>query len=608
MSIQSTFRMLALTALAASVVACDGEGATGPAGPAGVPGDPGDQGNPGDKGDAAPGEPSINGITPHIAYLERSIEVTISGFGTEFTNPTVDFGAGITVDNVTVASGTGIVATVTIDPGAALGTRDVIVSESGTDFTYADAFTVREPLLYTPIIGTPDQGGLVLARIDLLDTSMPFDTSGGGYFVTGSEAGGALLQDLSPFSAEAFYFVDVTSTGDADVLVDSGLTIPVTSRVRAAITPVARTATVLTAGTTETVTMPMDWGTLLYEIDVPANMVVTIDLTPDSAVEGTFPVFNVLPSSGSYNDARSLLNTGGTFATISDDDGEKFYLAVFDAAEIDSYDIDIDVATAASDDSDPTNDVCAGAIDLGTQGDVPVSLTNLGILDENDEDWFKITVDASAVGMAIRAITSPGDSDTDTYIEFYQDDCTTPVGAASPDFADHENHASGALPAAGTYYIRVRNSPDFSHVGTLYNLDVDLELVPEDEVEPNDSSVEADANNAYAVSTAFIGFGDVSDASDIDFWKITTSVAADIHAVIIDGATDYCSSFNSAIDTRVEILDNSGALIETDNPIDYCSDVTAAGQAAGVYYITVTESQAYPGAAPFDYGLSITLE
>src|SRR5262245_31678703 len=97
------FMMCALSVSAALSLGCSGE-----TGPRGTPGTNGEQGDPGDKGDKGdqgdPGDddiPSVSLVSPRVAFLDRQVEVSISGNATNWTQAAqVDFGADITIDDI----------------------------------------------------------------------------------------------------------------------------------------------------------------------------------------------------------------------------------------------------------------------------------------------------------------------------------------------------------------------------------------------------------------------------------------------------------------------------------------------------------------------------
>jgi hypothetical protein len=607
--IKNTFHFLGLTALALVLTACGEDGAQGPAGGAGPQGPPGDQGEPGEPGEPAPGEPGVSGVSPSVAYLGRTIEVVISGFGTEFNNPTVSFGdPAISVDSVTTASGTGLVATVTIDTDATVGDHTITVTQDGTDFVYTDGFDVQAPLEVTPLVGTAAQGSVLIGRADLVDTSIPFDTLDEQVITYIDGNGLGLIQALEPFALSAIYFVDVNGpTGDSDVLVESGFPGTTASLAPAVVDVAARTPDTVTVGTDFDGTIAGAFDSALLEIDLDPTQLTNIQI--GSQDPNATPAFLVVPSSGSFDDFITYTDSFTTTTGVGD---ETFYLVVWD---INGGTFDFTVATTETptDEVEP-NDACAMAADLGA---LPASLTNLALSSTADEDWFKVTATAADIGHPIHVVTSPGETGTDTVVEVFAADCTTPLGPPSSDLAFHENHNSAPIPAAGDYFIRVSYS-SFGFNGSVYDLDV--EFGPISEAEPNNNKAQADANNTFTVSEIgtpdFIATGEItSTGSDpIDFWAVTLPAlpSGDLVISTTNGATTTCASLD--LDSYIELLQPDGAtliLADEDAGEGFCSSITTTSAlAAGTYYVTVQECQdpfCTPGTIDFDYTLEISI-
>ncbi|RLB47300.1 MAG: hypothetical protein DRI90_26490, partial [Deltaproteobacteria bacterium] len=438
-----------------SAVGCGGDdsvagpaGATGPDGPAGPTGPEGPEG-PAGGGGGDVGDPSLSAVVPGTAYLEHDLAVTISGFGTEWTSAaTVDFGADITVTDTNMASPTSIVATIEIAPGAATGARDVTVTEGSDAVTYTGAFNVEEPLVAAHL-GTAAQGSILMGAAEQQDINAPFDELGNSVTVTANGSSEGLTLNVATYALDYMVFVDVTATAEAtDVIVESGLTDVVSSRAVDSIDVQARTATAITPGTPLTASYAGAFDSMLYSFDAAASQLVEVTMTST----GGSPLFFLLPSSGTFDD---LITLGDTAAFTSTAQVETYYLVVFDVTGESGYDFTIDVAESASDEVEP-NDACSSAQALT----LPAALTNLTLSSSTDEDWFEITATANEVAMLIQAMTSAGDANTDTYLEFFESDCTTPFGGPSSDFGFHESLTSDSITAAGTYYLRVSPSPN----------------------------------------------------------------------------------------------------------------------------------------------------
>ncbi len=453
----------------ASAMGCAGDdgaaGSTGPDGPAGPAGPEGPEGpeGPAGSGGGAVGDPSLSAVLPGTAYLEHDVDVTISGFGTEWTSAaTVDFGDDITVTDTNVASPTSIVATIEIAPGATTGARDVTVTEGTDSVTYTGAFNVEEPLVAAHL-GTAAQGSILMGVAEQQDINAPFDELGESTTVTADGSSEGLTFDVATYAMDYMVFVDVLATAEAtDVIVESGVTETVSSRAVDSIDVQARTATAITAGTPLTATYAGAFDSMLYSFDATASQLVEVSMTST----GGSPLFFLLPASGTFDDVMSL---GDTAAFTSTAQVETYYLVVFDVSGESGYDFTIDVTEGASDEVEP-NDACSSAQALT----LPAALTNLTLSSETDEDWFEITATANEIGMKIQAMTSAGDANTDTYLEFFESDCTTPFGGPSADATYHDNLSSDVVAAAGTYYLRVSPSPTYTFQGNVYNLDVDF--------------------------------------------------------------------------------------------------------------------------------------
>ena len=174
-------------ALAVLLFGCTGD--TGPEGPPGNPGEPGSN------------DPTLSAISPRHAFPARTIDVVISGDDTLFdTTTTVDFGAGITVDKLTVVSPTQLAARITIAETATLGTRDVTVT-TGDALVATMGFEVQPSLLLSIQGGPLLAGDIAVVQaasvddrelsstgtIDQLDETVLLNAQGGGTPVIGPQ-------------------------------------------------------------------------------------------------------------------------------------------------------------------------------------------------------------------------------------------------------------------------------------------------------------------------------------------------------------------------------------------------------------------------------------
>ena len=79
------------------------------------------------------------------------------------------------------------------------------------------------------------------------------------------------------------------------------------------------------------------------------------------------------------------------------------------------------------------------------------------------------------IGKSVHAITTPGDSDTDTVVEVFSGPCPgVTLGGPSSDILYHEDWISAPIEAAGTVYVKVSYSNN-GYAEANYQLSVDYE-------------------------------------------------------------------------------------------------------------------------------------
>lgn len=171
------FKFFSATMAALFVAACGADGATGPQGEQGPAGPPGTNTT---NDDAT--NPSTNAVTPASGFLGRELDVQIGLTGGELNAaPKVDFGKGITVTDVKLASPTLVTAHIAIASNAEAGAHDVIVGE----LVAKGAFKVSPSLDVTEAVKA-QQGGLGAYLINNLD-SFVFDTTDGAFLIDAGE-------------------------------------------------------------------------------------------------------------------------------------------------------------------------------------------------------------------------------------------------------------------------------------------------------------------------------------------------------------------------------------------------------------------------------------
>ncbi len=429
--------------------------------------------------------PSVSAIEPALVFLGRTRDVEVSGFATSWSDgTTIDFGAGVTVNKVTAASPTGIVANITIAPTAKTGARDVTVTDGATMEVFKGAFTVETPLKAT-VSGTVAQGSLSVIHVDDLDHENLLDStsSGGGLFgpptfpniaftlPAGVQAAPA---NVSPTSMDFTLIVDVTAapaTIDLDVasgppngdithfILPGGLTIA------------ARTATPLT-GTPVTGTIMTPFDSNLYQLTPTAGLHVQ-DLELSTTSQMAQPSLVLLPKSGAFNDAINNA-TSLIFATTTTD---PFYAVLWDATGTAPYDFSIQRTESAVTGVTETasNDTTGTATALAT---LPALVTNGALDSATDVDFYSLTV---AVGKKIHVTTFAGDALAAQAVDVLDstgNNSILPAPGGPVDTGGFVDATSDAVTKAGTYYVKVSNSQQtlgFDPSNTHYQLWVRLE-------------------------------------------------------------------------------------------------------------------------------------
>jgi hypothetical protein len=470
------FGVLGLFAFA-SAVGCGSSGPQGETGEAGPPGHPGSVGEAGARGPGFDGggggdEPTINGITPAQAFLGHSGEVSISGNGTNWTSvPTVDFGANVTVDKVTVATPTALVVDFTVDAAAALGKRDVKVMDGATTLSLTGAFHVLSPLVLT-FNGNVAQGAIGLLNVGVIDPSTPLDTTNiQGYPLhlqasvgTGAFAIPAYVDD---YSAIFQLYIDVTAQPGPQTfdlvsgppgVAGSDVEFPAPQAVNiAARTPTAFSTTAVNGN----LAAPYDSDVYSF---TPASASLTIlDFSLSTTSSTAAPNLYLLPTTGKWGDmiAQGAGASAGvpTTATYVSQQTTQLYAVVADTTgNPGPYTLPgVVQTTPACTKAATLPDTMATAI-VATS--LPFVLTD-GDLSHNNNggDWVKVQMPANKTTLRIQ---TSNNLNTDAYVALY-DDGQLPVNSFDGTNVDF----STALPP-GTYYVNFAYSPYTSPSSTTY--------------------------------------------------------------------------------------------------------------------------------------------
>ncbi len=410
---------------------------------------------------AACGDDDKNGtgdaaaVFPEQGFIGRTTRVAIVGDGTSWdSTTTVNFGDGVTVGSIEVASSSAIFADVTVAPTAPAGAIDVTVTDSGDVSTLAGAFTLQNPFEVVPLLPLA-QGGITLYEVTNLDLLHPFDTT--------TDADGnftALSVVLAGTGVDAFVAdatattVTIQATADVDattgaITLTSGTDVSPAGNLEVA----ARTATPLTLGTPVVATLD---SSALYEVELTANQLASFSVA--SADENASIRYTILPASGKWADVTGGFSAADTFINA---DAQKFYLSVLDTGLIDGYEYTVlargvTLPASTTDEDEPNNNV-------GNAEVAPTAVTQFAatLASETDADFFKVTVTAN---QTIRVVTLAGPTgETDTQISIFLANGTTLVDDANGDPIDGfdvdfgEDVTTAALPA-GTYVIKIDTS------------------------------------------------------------------------------------------------------------------------------------------------------
>lgn len=447
--------------LGASVIACSGsDGAQGPAGA------PGAAGPAGPAGSNAVGTESVSAITPARAFLARTIDVEIAGFGTNWSDtaaPTVDFGAGITVKKVTVASPTGLLVNIQVGKTAATGPHDVTVSAGGKKDVFKGAFRVDSPMTAT-LTGTVAQGSVIIGHLTGKDLSTPFDTTtqGDGFFTpitypnlnfTPANGVDVSVSSASIYGVDFLMLADVTAPTAAQTLeLQSGAGTPDDFPLPNAFTLAARTGKPVTFGTPLQGNAQKPYDSELYTVTPTAASLALIDLAVTSTVSGAKPALVLLPKSGKFVD---LIKFAATHTVVSNS-ADPYYAIFWDnTGTTGAYTI-TSKSTPAIGAAVAANSTTKGAAQ--TAASLPYVMQNGTLASATDQHWVKYTAVAADVGKKFHVVTYDNDKMTDTLVDV-QTATGTSLGGPSSDTGYHEDFKSSPITAAGDHYIIVSASP-----------------------------------------------------------------------------------------------------------------------------------------------------
>ncbi|MFT3713978.1 MAG: hypothetical protein QM817_40470 [Archangium sp.] len=446
-----------LVVVAVCVVGC-----AGPAGPAGAEGPTGPAGATGQTGPSGAQPPSISSVSPLRLFIGRSQEVTVSGSDTKWTSAaTIDFGAGITVDSVTTASPTGLVAKISVAQTAALGARTVTVTEGSDVARYVGAVHVDSPLSVSTV-GTMAQGSILNTHIEMLDVTTPFDVTreGDGTFspitypriqVAVPDGGVLLSMDVSATGLELVIGLNTQMpTSAAPLSVLSGPPGSVTTSVSpVALNPAARSGTPLVVGTPAIATTTGFNESQLYAVAGP-TVATLFEVRLSTSVVDEQRGAILLPANGSWANLRALGSTIKPLVWASPAQ-TSWNVVTTDNNAFGMYTTNL-IATpmSASAGENPASTSIASAQIVSA---LPFVMFNGTLTGTSYQHWLKVPVLAGDVGKKLRVRTLAGDIRADPQLDIFLPDGTT-LFAQSDDGA-HENLLTPVLSAAGDYVVKV---------------------------------------------------------------------------------------------------------------------------------------------------------
>lgn len=303
---------LAMAALLAAACNSDGtDGAHGANGRDGEPGKPGES-------PSARGESSVSLVTPARGILDRELEVSIGGSGTEFADGVKpSFGPGIEVIEVTTSTRTLITAKLRIAKNAQVGPRTVTIGalEAERAFTVMPAIDVVAAGGRRPEVA---QGGIIELGIENNDARAfdpsSFQLDAGELIDLGSQATGPqvatgllLAAPLAKTGATQISVANLDATGKPRLSFSSAAD---------ALSVKPRAATSFIPGASSEETFASTSDTKLFKLTNPGGEAAIVDYHVEVPVDGTaVPVAFVFGAKGTKDDRLGQVLPGRNQAT-----------------------------------------------------------------------------------------------------------------------------------------------------------------------------------------------------------------------------------------------------------------------------------------------------
>jgi hypothetical protein len=417
---------------------------------------------------------SLNGVFPSSGFIGRKVRVEVSADNASFVDGAVmvDFGAGVTVENVTVSSPTAIFADITISDTAPLGLRDVTLRSGSDSMSLREAFKLESPLAFTTQ-GTLAQGSVVAFTARNLDFFAPFDTTCGASFFgmcleyTGMSATvpsgvTAVISAVDPYTVSGTLYVDLDAQSGpisftSGIVADALVVSPVGTDTEFA----PRSPVALTANSPTTATVAAAFDSHLYEFTTAASSVARFSASPGEP--DATPTIYVLPESGRFtemvaaSEAPNALSTGGGkyFAVYSDGSGLSGYSYALRVAPI-------ALMSMPEADTSGANNTSATAQNAGAN--TSLLLMNATISTVDDADWIRFTVPAGSSAKKVHVMTAGSDPMTDTFVEVYKDaEAADKLLGESEDSGYHEDLVTAAIgtTASNVIFVKISGSPGY---------------------------------------------------------------------------------------------------------------------------------------------------
>ena len=461
-------RLAIIPALLLSMSACTGsDGQAGAAGPPGPQGEKGGAGAQGAKGENLTATPNVATILPSAAFTGRKQTVTILGSNTAWTSASVaSFGVGIKVDSAKVVSPTAIVANLTIDPTAAVGDRDVTITTGATSQLLTKGLSLKLPVEISLVQGTVAQGSVLFLDLKNNDSKEnPFDvtrdqnTGEFPNFALDSESAGMTFQSdgVAAKTATFVTFIDAdAAVGARSLSVLSGPTSDlVTSSIPAVLPVVARAPKPLAAGIDFNFTATAALGSELVSFTATQAGQTTWTITGPSGATQINPLIALLNPTGGFTGARFV--GPGNGATIIQEAGQLSRAVLVDSSgkltAMKAKATFVAFGSSQATETEP-NDAIATA---QTVGALPYLMGGATLSTLTDVDLYKVVLTASTRLSLITSAKTTGNVDTRITV---LDATGTPIAGAESADRDFYDTLDTAPLDAGTYYVRISNSPE----------------------------------------------------------------------------------------------------------------------------------------------------